>query len=141
MEVVIDTNTLIRMASHGLDAPLFDAWHKRQSDVVFSKEIIAELEDVLNRPTIQRFIPRRRSQRFLAYIQKRALFVELAAEFPHCRDAKDDMVIATAVAAQASYLITADKDLYDDPDLLHAMRQLGTRIVPPAEFLRRARGD
>lgn len=47
-----------------------------------------------------------------------------------CRDPNDDMVLACAVAAQAQYLVTRDKDLLT----LH--QYAGIRMVTPRELLR-----
>ena len=39
-------------------------------------------------------------------------------DFPHCRDPKDDMIIATAIAARADFIVTTDRDLLDDANLI-----------------------
>jgi putative PIN family toxin of toxin-antitoxin system len=46
-----------------------------------------------------------------------------------CRDPNDDMVVACAVAAQAQYLVTRDKDL------LTLRQYAGIRMVTPHEWL------
>jgi predicted nucleic acid-binding protein len=43
-------------------------------------------------------------------------------------------VIATAVAAPADYLITIDKDLYDDPALVAALAEQGIQVMQPGPF-------
>lgn len=62
------------------------------------------------------------------------MFVTPAQAYPHCRDPQDDMVIATAVAAHADYLITVDKDLYDDANLVAALADLGIQVTQPGNF-------
>lgn len=136
MNVVIDTSVLLKMAMSGMKLPLFVAWRVRQYDLVLSEPILRELEGVLARPKIKRFIRPSVVTRFLTDLRDGAIFVEPASDYPYCRDPKDDVVIATAVAAQANYLITADKDLYDDPDLVEDMKNLGVHILSPALFLK-----
>jgi putative PIN family toxin of toxin-antitoxin system len=136
MNVVIDTNLLVRMTSAGLRDPLFFAWRERRFDICLSRRLLQELEDVLTRPKMKRFIRPAASARFLRELQDDALFVKPAGKAPRCRDPKDDIVIATAVSAQADFLVTADKDLYDDPELVASMNKLGIQIVLPPEFLR-----
>lgn len=51
------------------------------------------------------------------------------------RDADDDMVIACAVAAAASYLVSRDKDLLSLGDYR------GVAILPPEEFIHIVRGE
>ena len=60
-----------------------------------------------------------------------------ATDFPHCRDPKDDIVVATAVAARLCYLVTMDRDLYEDVDLLKSLRELQVQVVQPHEFLQK----
>jgi predicted nucleic acid-binding protein len=71
----------------------------------------------------------------LEALQIRARIVTPATEFPHCRDPKDDIVVATAVAARPCYLVSADRDLYDDEDLVTALRALDVTVVQFGEFL------
>ena len=136
MNVVIDTNVLVKMAASGKQEPLFVAWRNRQFDLYLSLPIFKELEDVLSRPKMQRFVRPDTAARFLSELQRKAIFVDTADEHPHCRDRKDDMVIATAVSAKADFLITIDKDLYDDPDFVTTMHKLGIQVVLPPVFLK-----
>jgi len=49
---------------------------------------------------------------------------------PFPRDPKDELFIAAALASDADYLITGDKDLLEEQPLA------STQIVRPAEFAR-----
>ncbi|HUM71047.1 MAG TPA: putative toxin-antitoxin system toxin component, PIN family, partial [Chloroflexota bacterium] len=121
MIVVIDTNVLLKMAATGIRSPLFTSWQARQFDLYLSVEMLAELEEVLSRPKIQKFVPPTVGKQFLRLVVERAVFVPMAHTFPHSRDSGDDKVVATAVAAKADYLITVDKDLYDDATLVPSL--------------------
>lgn len=135
MRVVIDTNQLLRMAAAGERSPLFIAWEVHQFDLVISTEMLTELEEVIARPKTQRFLPFGRGQRFIGLIHKRALFIIPATNTPHCRDPKDDIVIATAVAAQAEFIVTADRDLLDDETLRQSLAEHNIQVMWPIEFL------
>jgi predicted nucleic acid-binding protein len=64
------------------------------------------------------------------------VLVTPASEFPHCRDPKDDPVIAMAVAANADFVVTTDRDLYDVPGLVARLRdEWSIRVALPVEFL------
>lgn len=135
MNVVIDTSVLLKMASTGTRSPLFTFWQSQQFDLYLSPEILSELEDVLSRPKIQRFLPPRSGKRFLALLVERAIFVQPSLDFPRSRDPKDDKVVATAVAANATYLITVDKDLYDDANLVAVLaNEYRIQVLTPAHF-------
>jgi predicted nucleic acid-binding protein len=58
-----------------------------------------------------------------------------AIEFPHCRDPKDDIVIATAVAAYADFIMTSDGDLHAATLAVSLREPCNIRVVYPAEFL------
>jgi putative PIN family toxin of toxin-antitoxin system len=103
--------------------------------LVLSAEMLNEFVDVMARPKVRRFLLPIRGQGFLALLRDLALFVSPASEFPPCRDPEDDIVIATAVAARPCYLVTADRDLYDDADLVAALRDLDVSVVRAGEFL------
>jgi putative PIN family toxin of toxin-antitoxin system len=66
-----------------------------------SEALMTELASVIPRKKTQRFLPEARGRWLIAMLQARAAFVTPAADFPHCRDPKGDMIIATAVSARA----------------------------------------
>jgi hypothetical protein len=123
------------MAAAGDRSPLFVAWDEHKFNLVISTEMLTELEEVIARPKTQRFLTFGRGQRFVDLIRQRALFTIPATDAPHCRDPKDDIVIATAVAAQAEFIVTADRDLLEDEILRQNLAQHNIHIVWPLEFL------
>jgi len=135
MRVVIDTNQLLRMAAAENRSPLFIAWREHKFDLVISSEMLIELEEVIARPKIQRFLPFGRGRRFVDLIRQRALFTVPAIDAPHCRNPKDNVVIATAVAAQAEFIVTADQDLLDDSTLQQNLAKYNLRVLWSVEFL------
>ena len=68
-------------------------------------------------------------------LRMRSRLVVPAAEFPHCRDPKDDIVIATAVAATADFIVTTDRDLLDDKTLIEALSKYNIHPILPGEFI------
>ena len=132
---VVDTNLMLRMAAGAYHLPLYVAWREKRFTLVISVEMLSELKDVMMRPKVRRFLPAVRGQGFVTLLRDLALFVSPASEFPPCRDPGDDVVVATAVAAHPCYLVTADRDLYDDADLVAALRDLEVHAVQASEFL------
>jgi putative PIN family toxin of toxin-antitoxin system len=90
MIVVIDTNVLLKMAAAGTRSPLFASWQAHQFDLYLSVEMLAELEDVLSRPKIKKFVRPPVGKHFLKLLVERAVFVPPARLFPHSRDPDDD---------------------------------------------------
>ena len=66
---------------------------------------------------------------YVAYRQRVELVEPLLLASPVCRDADDDVVLATAVAAQADVIVTGDDDL------LVLQQFQGIRILSPRQFL------
>jgi putative PIN family toxin of toxin-antitoxin system len=132
---VVDTNLLLRMAAGAYHLPLYVAWREKRFTLVLSAEMLSELQGVMMRPKVRHFLPPMRGQGFCTLLRDLALFVSPAGEFPPCRDPGDDIVVATAVAARPCYLVTADRDLYDDADLVAALRELEVHVVRASEFL------
>ncbi len=127
--VVFDTQVLLRATINrkSLPAKLFfderNAYH-----LAVSAETIAEARDVLNRPELRR---RFRSLTDEAVTHTLALLtsarqVMLKEVKTVSRDPKDDIFLATAVEAQAKYLVTEDRDLlvldpYQDVRIIDAL--------------------
>lgn len=134
MIAVIDTNELLRMASASDMSPLFVAWRAHRFDLALSSDLLAEMRDAADKPRVQRFLSAARLQRFIGVAIEEAVFVEPALSFPHCRDPKDDIVIATAVAARAEYLVTNDGDLHEAVLAARLRDEYGIQVVWPTEF-------
>ena len=136
MIAVIDTNHLLRIAAAYQRSPLFAAWMNRRFILALSEPIMAELASVIPRKKTQRFLPEARGRWLIAMLQARAAFVTPATDFPHCRDPKDDMIIATAIAARADFIVTTDRDLLGDANLTARLRdEWHIDVVEPSEFL------
>lgn len=128
---VLDTSCLVSYLLTAGDIMHKVVAHWRAGTVVLlsSPALRTELGQVLNRPAI-----RARSTLDLdAFVRGYERFTEYVpppAFVPHiCRDPKDDMLIACAVAGRADYLVSSDLDL------LSIRRHADLPIVNPGQFL------
>ena len=64
-----------------------------------------------------------------AFVELCEFVVPAALSKPVCRDADDDVVLATALAAKADIIVTGDNDL------LVLKEFHGIRILPPRQFM------
>lgn len=134
---VIDLTEMVRLAmQRPAQSQLFQAWENRAFIWITSEPMLAEFVAVTHQPRLQRRIRPTVRDTLVAALRLRARFVTSATEFPHCRDPKDDIVIATAVAAQADFIVTTDRDLLDDTTLIAALHPYHIRPILPGEFLR-----
>ena len=130
LKLVVDTNVLISAAlsSQGAPAQLM----RRvlgQHILVFSQATFDELHTRIYRPKFDRYITLEQRQRLLHDFNACAHWVDLAPYPVYCRDPDADKFIATALQAQADWLVSGDRDL------LEAKPLAGLRIVTPMQAL------
>jgi putative PIN family toxin of toxin-antitoxin system len=133
IRAVLDANVLVSgfPARSGTPATLIERWLRREFELVLSLHII---ERVAATWTSDRYFASRYSagqaQRAVDLLLRRAILVMPVTTVQGIADdEEDDLVLATAVAGQASYLVTGD----------HGLQRLGTyqgvAIVSPRAFL------
>jgi putative PIN family toxin of toxin-antitoxin system len=126
VSIVLDTNVLFAaLISRGLCREVFQRV-VRQGQLASSSGLLDELEEVVEckleaTPDVKRFL---RDLRHHAHLVKPATLPG-----PICRDPDDDLVLATAMAAQARFLVTGDDDL------LVLRTHEGIPILSPRQFL------
>lgn len=113
----------------GWFAQVADAVASGRLELVCSDELLFELEGVLSRPRIARFISQVNAQRVHDLHIQAAIYLEPGSGQNICRDPSDDYLLALAAASRADYLVTRDQDL------LVLQRFLDTQIIYPARFL------
>jgi uncharacterized protein len=137
LRIVVDTNVFISgvIVKRGNPYALRLAWHDNAFVLVLSPFQRGEIEEVLNRPRIAQVyaLTLEERTRLLHRLDSDGEFVEPLATIPvSLRDSKDVLILGTALAADADYLVTGDKDLHavaGDP-------RLGDlKIVTVAEFM------
>jgi putative PIN family toxin of toxin-antitoxin system len=134
---VLDSSALISafLTPAGTCAELLHAADRGAFVLCLSPQLIAETAGVLLREAkLQRSYgyDRAKVEEFCDTLSTSA---QLATELPDLAgavplDPKDDMIVATAVAAKADYLVTGERQ-----HLLPKRENQGIRIVSPREFL------
>ena len=88
-----------------------------QITLFISEAIFTEVQDVLTRPKTQRRFPLLSPEWAKAFVQNVATKVvvihDVPAVFTLSRDPKDEPYVNLAIAAQAHYLVSRDRDLLD----------------------------
>ena len=100
-----------------------------QSRLFLSESVINELDDVLRRPRFEKYVREDERIHFLVTLLREAHIVRVTATVADCRDPKDNKYLELAQAAQATCIVTGDKDLLD----LHPYH--GIPILTPRQFL------
>jgi len=135
MRAVVDTNILVGyLITHRPPiAEVIDV-HLARGDftLLTSPVLLEELDRVLQYPRLHGYYDAETRVRFVALITALSEIVNLPDEVPRiCRDPDDDWVIACAVAGEADFIVSGDRDLLD-------LRQVGdVPIISARQFLAR----
>lgn len=109
MRIVFDTNVLFAaFVAHGVCSGLYEEC-LLHGQIVVSPFILEELHEKLR---TKAKLTHAEADEVIATVSADARTVAVSPlERPICRDADDDFILATALAAQADALVTGDKDL------------------------------
>lgn len=115
---VLDTNILVAYALlNGSTARRHDALRRcvervrADQGLLGSAATLAELRAVLTRPNFERYQPLADRQRFFDAIAAEITLVTPVPDVRLCRDPEDDMFLAAALASDADWLVTVDRQL------------------------------
>lgn len=136
IRAVVDTNLFVSglILERGYPFLLLEEWQNASFVLIISQLLRAELETVLRRSKFSRNLSDDKLVCFFRLLDTISIMV-----FPshnklplQVRDPKDEMVLATAVAGNADYLVTGDSDLL----VLNGHSKLkNLKIVLAKEFL------
>jgi putative PIN family toxin of toxin-antitoxin system len=128
--IVLDTNVVVSGALwRGNPAIILNAWADNRFEAVASPEILEEYEESL-RIVGQKMGRLEFAERWNLVLRERIKVVMPERKVEICRDPDDDKFLSCALAADATFLISGDKDL-------GILRRIGTTsIVTPGQFLR-----
>ena len=137
LRAVIDTNLFVSgiILKRGNPFHLLEAWRTGLYVLLVSDQQRTELEAVVHRPEIARKYGVTEDDVAGLFRLLDIVAVRVSAEHPlavQVRDPKDEMILASALAGSADYLVTGDADLL----ALSATPALGQlKIVNVVEFL------
>lgn len=134
MRVILDTNIIVSglISPHGSPARIIAHWLDGDFILLYSPDMLVELEDVLGRVWIREklaHVPNRIDEFLEAVAVLGELIMGYANVAGAVRDPFDEMFLACGVLGHADYIVTGDKDL------LSLVEYESTRILAPARFL------
>lgn len=130
LRVVCDTNVLVSAIMFLRSTPSRAFTHAHHAGkLLTTPELASELQDVLSRPKIARYITDDLRDEFLAAYLTMAEFVVTAEQITVCRDPKDNHVLEAAIDGRATCILSGDNDLL----VLNPFRDIP--ILSPSEFL------
>jgi putative PIN family toxin of toxin-antitoxin system len=130
MRVVFDTNVVLSAIFFGgTPRQCLLLWARKKFQLAVTAEILEEYAALAALMTVRTGI---RSSGQIEWMRAKAKFFEPAPlGKQRSRDSKDDMFLACALAANAEFIVTGDKDL------LELRKPFGIEILDPRKFLNR----
>ncbi len=129
-KVVIDTSVwLSGIFWHGTPYRVLEAWKSGDFEIVVSEAILAEIERKLAEKVAEFGAESGIVEEWITLIGEEAILVEPRERIQACRDADDDKFLEAAIAGQATFIVSGDKDLTDMGRFRNA------EIVTPRQFL------
>lgn len=126
---VIDLNVFVRaLLTSGIDKRIYEAINEDKIIPAFCPDMLENLAKVLIRPHLK--LDLRDIKDALKAIRSKAIIVKPEIKITACRDASDNIILETAIAANAKIIIT------NDPDLMVLNPFQGIPIIIPRQFLR-----
>jgi putative PIN family toxin of toxin-antitoxin system len=138
IRVLADANVLVSAAlarDPGSPSVLtLDAALDGRLELVSSPLLLGEIESVLARPRLRRYLSIADAQRFVADLAAQTILSpDAPAPYPKvCRDPHDDYLIALANATSAQAIVTGDLDL-----LAIEGPQLDVEVITPRQLVDR----
>jgi putative PIN family toxin of toxin-antitoxin system len=139
LRAFIDTNIWISafINPSGPPAKVIDAFARDRFIPVVSQPFLHELQSVLERSHIRRRIRIADADiaATLDRLSRTAIVVSPTGNLHLCRDPRDDILLETALLAEADYVVSRDDDIKRDLDLIAHLQQHGIDVLSVAQFL------
>ena len=100
-----------------------------QGKMLVSQAIVEELNEVLRRKGIDKYVTEDERTEFITALVREATLAEITDTVTECRDPKDDKFLELAVSGTATCIVSGDDDLL----VLHPFR--GIPVLTPRQFL------
>jgi putative PIN family toxin of toxin-antitoxin system len=150
--VVFDCNVLLQAAArqNSVAANCLTLAEKGVVQLFVSKEVLLEIEDLLNRPEVRACFPNLSDEitgAFLKRLQNLGDFVsDVPRTFRYSRDEDDEPYINLAIEVSADFIVTRDRDLLDlmtgsTDDCKEFRQRFRTlKVIEPVDLLKEIEG-
>ena len=136
---VIDTSVWVSalLNPDGYPAQVYRAAREGKFRPLTCVPLLEELTQVLLRPRIARLrgLSYEEIRSYVLGISEITDLVRITGNLVLCRDPNDDIVLETAIAGRAAYVVSRDEDLTRDPELQQHLRSRNIQLVTVKQFL------
>ncbi|MBL8028517.1 MAG: putative toxin-antitoxin system toxin component, PIN family [Fibrobacteres bacterium] len=111
MRIIVDTNLWVSFLIGKRLAHLNLILTTPGITVIYSKEILAEIEEVCARPKLRKLISTANVHNFIVLIRQTGECCKIVSNISNCRDKDDDFLLNLSCDSNADYIVTGDDDL------------------------------
>jgi putative PIN family toxin of toxin-antitoxin system len=117
-------------------ARIVEAAGARLFELAISPRLLDEVRGAARKPRIAHRNPEigRQADELVSLLRERAIVVTPKVTRLVARDPDDDEVLAVATAANATHVVSGDRDLLDDAAVHAALADAGIALLTPAQF-------
>jgi len=108
MNIVLDTNIWVSYFMAGQHVELVNVIYKNELNIFTNSTLIAELEDMLNRPKIKKYIKVPVSE-LIDFHRELCIFHKTKPIYFGSPDPKDNFLFDLATQTHSKYVVTGDK--------------------------------
>ena len=150
--VVFDCNVLLQAAARQKSpaASCLTLTEKGLVQLFVSKEVLLEIEEVLNRPEVRAYFPDLSDEIVGAFLKRLRSVSDFVANvqrtFSYSRDEDDEPYINLAVEVSADFIVSRDRDLldlmtgYSDDCKEFRQRFRTLKVIEPVDLLKEIKG-
>ena len=126
--IILDTNVMVSFLIGKRLRRLKDKLSDLSIILIFTDQLISELQLVTARPKFRKYFEKRDVTEFINLISIIGMNYHIQDIPQVCRDPKDNFLLGLCEMGNADYLVTGDQDL------LELVEYKGTKIIKATEF-------
>jgi putative PIN family toxin of toxin-antitoxin system len=112
VRLVLDTNILVSSLIRKDTPPylLYRAWRRQRFVLLSSTHQLTEVEDVLARPRLQKYVSPQEAQEMVRGLRIEAELVDVdLVDVAYSPDPDDNRILVIAIAGQVNYVVSGDR--------------------------------
>ena len=113
LKLIIDTKLWISFIISNKPTLIDPLLFSGEARLLFSKALIAEIAQTITKPKLKKYFSTNALKEMLSAFEPFTDLIEVKSAVTHCRDNKDNFLLALAKDGKADYLLTGDKDLLE----------------------------
>ena len=114
IKIILDTNWYISATvNKNSRRKIFNLISNKDLDILYSKELFAEYNTVIQRDKFKKYVSQHQVDRFLILTIEELRKIKIKRKIGISRDPKDNYLLAMALDRNADYLITGDIHLLE----------------------------